>query len=88
MEQVVTILVAVISGGGIGYVINYKTNTLSIIQKIYKEFVVDVEKEMGQLKQEVFMLSEIVRSYKSVCDNCPHYQQQNRLRNEQNNNNR
>lgn len=37
----------------------------------YKELVSDMKTEIGELKQEVFMLREIVESYKATCDGCP-----------------
>lgn len=40
-------------------------------QAIYQNIIEDLKKEMGEMKEEIFMLRKIVESYKNTCDNCP-----------------
>lgn len=35
------------------------------------ELIKDMKREMGEMRQEIFMLREIVESYKASCDGCP-----------------
>lgn len=46
-------------------------NAVEIIQKVYQQFVKDTALEIGQLKEEVRMLREVVQKYKDRCDSCP-----------------
>lgn len=47
------------------------TNVAEISQKVYKGIIDDLQKEMKMLKEEVFMLRQVVEKYKSKCEGCP-----------------
>lgn len=40
-------------------------------QEIYRGIIGDLRLEVGQLKEQIFMLRETVESYKATCDGCP-----------------
>lgn len=42
-----------------------------ISQGVYQGIIADLKKEIGEMKQEIFMLREILESYKKECDACP-----------------
>jgi hypothetical protein len=45
-------------------------------QMFYKGLVSDMKTEIGEMKQEIFMLRQIVESYKASCDGCPNKKSQ------------
>ncbi len=47
-----------------------KTETFQIMQRVYKTFIEDTERELEQMKQEIKMLHEIVKGYREKCDAC------------------
>lgn len=47
-----------------------KTETFQIMQRVYKTFIEDTEKELEQMKQEIKMLHDIVKGYRDKCDAC------------------
>lgn len=49
--------------------VNVEVSELS--QKIYQGIIADLKREIGEMKQEIFMLREILESYKKECDACP-----------------
>ena len=40
-------------------------------QEIYHGIIAELRKEVGDLREQVYMLRETVKSYKNTCDNCP-----------------
>lgn len=54
---------------------------LDMMQKVYQQFILDTAVEIGQMKEEIKMLREVVESYKSTCDNCPNKKKANGLNN-------
>ncbi len=40
-------------------------------RQFYKDLVTDMKAEIGEMKQEIFMLQKVVESYKESCDGCP-----------------
>lgn len=49
--------------------VNIEVSQMS--QEIYQGIIADLKREMGEMKQEIFMLREILESYKKECDACP-----------------
>lgn len=47
------------------------SNVAEVSQKVYQGIISDLKKEVEGLRQEVYMLREVVQSYKQTCDNCP-----------------
>lgn len=43
----------------------------TVWREFYKGLVSDMKAEIGELKQQIFMLRKVVESYKETCDNCP-----------------
>lgn len=75
-EQIITIIASVLSGGLITHLLKYKERNVEMtaaLQKMYKSMFEDLEKEMGELKEEVFMLRKTVKAYYNQCKNCPNF---------------
>lgn len=72
------------AGGAVSYLLAWREkkaaasaregDALQIMQMAYAQFAKDAMFEIGQLKEEVRMLTEVVRAYKQTCDSCPHKQ--------------
>lgn len=48
-----------------------EANVAKISQGVYQGIITDLKNEIQGLRNEVFMLREIVESYKSKCEGCP-----------------
>jgi len=45
-------------------------NALETMQKVYDHFVMDTEKQIGIMREEIKMMHTIIKAYKDKCDNC------------------
>lgn len=73
--------VASAGAGAVSYVVTGKlrqanvkkinVETEAVLQTIYHGIIDELRKEIGDLREQVFMLRETVNSYKNTCDNCP-----------------
>lgn len=48
-----------------------ESNVAKISQGVYQDIIKDLKNEIAGLRNEVFMLREIVENYKSKCEGCP-----------------
>ncbi len=76
MPEMLTIVFPWVASAGtvIGWVALQKHRSASYtkqVQEIYRQFVEDTVVEIGQLKEEIKMLRQVVESYKKKCDGCP-----------------
>lgn len=47
-----------------------KTDIFKVMQDAYRIFIEDTAREIGQLKEEIKMLHDVVKGYKETCDLC------------------
>lgn len=46
-------------------------NAVKVMQEVYKEFAKDTAYEIGQMKEEIRMLREILKRHQETCAACP-----------------